>query len=500
MTHQRPERGQILVIFAGGVVTILLIAALVIDLGLTFIVRRTEQNAIDPGAIAAARFIHAPGGTHGDMVAAACFYAQHNGFFANAPGYPTNTGCIQANDPDGTTLTVNWPPGPGAGTFAGDPDKVEVMISRPHRALLANVIGIGQIKVTSSAVAAFDDGNSNSSSLIALDPGGCSGQPAGFITGGGSVEITPSAPGIEGGFVHVNSSCGLGTSDDICASGSGALKISGGPSNLTAPKVYVVGACEGGPLNPPSVLDEGSVIIGDPLADLPPPSFGPPGAHCGDPLDPATVQTTAAGAEGCTFNGNGVTYNLLPGVYYGGWKIGGNGVTLHLEPGIYVIAGGGISLNASGTITSVELSTGGPAPVMFFSTDDPVYAAACKAGGGGGNQCQDKINFTANSDLLLQGLTSGPYRGILIWQDGDGSGATAGPDLDVNLSGQTALNLSGTIYNPRGTVTVDGGGIANGYASVQIISWRWKVAGSGTLHMPYDPNMLYQFMYKGLVR
>src|SRR5687767_1252295 len=153
MTQHRRERGQILVLFAGGVVTILLIAALVIDLGLTFMVRRSEQNAIDPGAIAAARFIKAPGGTYGDMVAAACFYAQQNGFFANAPGYPTNAGCVPANDPDGTTLTVNWPPGPGAGTFAGDPGKVEVAISRPHRSILANVIGVNKIQVSSSAVA-----------------------------------------------------------------------------------------------------------------------------------------------------------------------------------------------------------------------------------------------------------------------------------------------------------------------------------------------------------
>jgi len=500
MTQHGRERGQILVIFAGGVVTILLIAALVIDLGLTFIVRRTEQNAIDPGAIAAARFIKAPGGTYGDMVAAACFYAQRNGFFANAPGYPTNAGCVPANDPDGTTLTVNWPPGPGAGTFAGDPGKVEVMISRPHRSLLANVIGIGQIKVTSSAVAAFDDGNSNSSSLIALDPGGCSGNPAGFVTGGAKVEIVPASTGIEGGYVHVNSNCGAGSpsADNLCAPGNGALKVSGGGATLTAPKTYVVGACEGGPLT--STLDEGSVILGDPLSDLPPPSFGPPGAFCGDPLDPTVTQTTAAGAEGCTFNGNGMTYNLLPGVYYGGWKIGGNGVTIHLEPGIYIIAGGGISLNASGTITSVAASSGGPAPVMFFSTDDPAYAAVCKSGGGGGNQCQDKINFTANSDLLLQGMASGPYKGILIWQDGDGSGVTAGPDLDVNLSGQTALNLSGTIYNPRGTVTVSGGSGATGYAAVQVISWRWKFDGGATIYMPYDPNQLYQFKYKGLVR
>ena len=44
------------------------------------------------------------------------------------------------------------------------------------------------------------------------------------------------------------------------------------------------------------------------------------------------------------------------------------------------------------------------------------------------------------------------------------------------------------------------GSIADGFAAVQIISWRWKVAGSGRIHMPYDPNQLYHFEQKGLVR
>jgi hypothetical protein len=497
----RPQRGQILVIFAGGLVTLLVIAALVIDVGFTFMIRRAEQNAADPGAIAAARYI--PSGNYAGMVAAACFYAQQNGFFTNAPGYPTDTGCVPANDPFATTLTVNWPPSAGAGpSLVGDPGKVEVILGRNHNSFLAGIIGITRIGVATNAVAAFDDGNSNSSSLIALDPGGCTGSPAGMITGGGTVEIVPVTPGIDGGYVHINSNCGTGaTGDDFCdnSGGASALKVDGG-GTLVSPGVYIVGSCKNTGTITTSTLDEGSVLIGDPLSELPPPSFSPPGAWCGVPFAPGVNQTTEAGAEGCKFNNGGQTYELSPGVYYGGWRINGSNVTLHLDPGIYVIAGGGITLGSSGTISSVELSTGVPAPVMIFSTDDPMYAADCKSGGGTASQCQDKLDFSANSDLLLHGLTSGPYKGILMWQDGNGSGVTAGPKLDINLSGQTSISLTGTIYNPRGVVTLSGGSIASGFASVQIISWRWKIDGSGTLHMPYDPNELYQFNSKGLVR
>ena len=115
MHGDRPDRGQILVIFAGGLVLIIAIAALVIDLGFAFALRNQEQNAADPGAIAAARYIGSGGSTTA-MRGAACFYARQNGFF---PGASDNAGCVPANDPQGTTLTVNYPPGPSAGTYSG---------------------------------------------------------------------------------------------------------------------------------------------------------------------------------------------------------------------------------------------------------------------------------------------------------------------------------------------------------------------------------------------
>lgn len=501
------QKGQVLVIFAGGLILLMAIAALVIDLGFVFQLRRQEQNAVDPGAVAAARYIRT-GATPADgvpeMWQAACFYALENGF---KPARTDNgQACDTSKAADGSSITVNYPPSVGAGMYAGTPGFVEVAITKPHQTFFARVLGIPSMTVTSSAVAAFNNGDSNSNSLIALDPGGCSGTSAGLVTGGGTVSIEPIA-GAEGGNVHVNSSCGSGASasDDTCDNGQGALQVSGGGTLTTGGDVYIVGACQTSGGGSPSYvtadsIDEGSVIIGDPLAGLPPPSFGPPGAYCGVAGDPGVNQTTEAGAEGCNFNKKDTIYELSPGVYYGGWRINGSNVTLHLANGIYIMAGGGITLGASGTITSVEGGGGTPAPVMIFSTDDPQYAAACFAGTGTANQCQDKLNFTAGSDLLLRALDSGPYKGILIWQDGNGSGATAGPKLDVTLAGQNSLSLSGTIYDPRGVVTIDGGSIADGYAAVQIISWRWKIAGNGTLHMPYDPESLYQFQYKGLVK
>ena len=475
---QRPgQKGQVLVIFAGGLVTLLAIGALVIDLGFTFSIRRMEQNVADPAAIAAARFIRT--GATPDltgMARAACSYARRNGLFQSATN---DDQCAAAYDSNGTTLTVNYPPDTSGGTFSGREGFVQVIVARQYYSFLAKVVGISQIGVASSAVAAFSAGDSNSSSLIALDPGNSC--QAGKTHGTGSITIHPVAGVTSGGYVHVNSTCATGSFDSTCSNtGQGGLDIVGG-GTITSPHTYVTGTCKAsGSLSGP--LTEGAVQIGDPLLELPPPSFGSPnpGAECGVGTGVFTTPT-GAGAGGCRFNPG--TVNLQPGVYYGGWDIRNN-VTLVLAPGIYVIAGNGVKLNAGGSITSVQGVSGTPAPVLIFNTDNPVTHTG-----------QAALDFTAQSTLKLHGLTSGPYRGLLVWNDGNGSNPTA----PVTLGGQTSLDLAGTVYNPKGPVTMEGGSGVGSTASVQIIAWQFDVGGNSTLDMPYDPSQLYRFDEKGLV-
>ena len=97
----RQQRGQVLVIFAGGLVALMAIAALVVDLGFVFMIHRHEQNAADPGALAAARYIRYPGPAADTtrMFQAACFYARQNGYFRLATDNskpPSTTGCRAA--------------------------------------------------------------------------------------------------------------------------------------------------------------------------------------------------------------------------------------------------------------------------------------------------------------------------------------------------------------------------------------------------------------------
>jgi len=471
------DRGQVLVIFIGVVFLFVAIAAIAVDLGFAFMIRRQEQNAADPGAIAAARYIR-PTATSGadvpGMQAAACLYARQNGFF---PSATSNTGCIPSNDPDGTTLAVNFPPSEAAGRFAGTPGFVEVVISRPHRLFFGGLLAFPQITITSNAVAAFSNGDSNSSSLIALDPDDCF---SGRIHGTGTINIHP-LPGVtSGGFVQINSNCSSGAPDNVCSPSSGGLKVDSNASNFTAPHTYVVGSCQATSGTVNGGLTEGAAYVGDPLAELPPPKLSDSNPGKCTPTGP----DLQPGDSGCSFRNT--TVNLQPGIFYGGWRIQNN-VTLVLAPGLYIFAGGGVSLNAGSTITSVQGGAGAPAPVMFFNTDDPLTRTG-----------QAPIDFTASSTLSLRPIASGPYKNILIWNDGNGSNPTAG----ITLGGQTVLDIGGTIYSPKGSVTLEGGsgiGSPTNRAAVQIIAWQWNVGGNGTLDMPYDPAGLYALDQKGLV-
>lgn len=525
MPTTRHSQGQILIVTAFGMLVLLVIAALVIDIGFSVMLRRQEQNAVDPASLAAARFI-ADDQTI-DMTSAtraACGYARMNGFF---PAATDNDGCVPANDPSAATLTVNYPPDTSAGQYAGHYGFVQVIISRQQEAFLSRILGHNSLTVTTGAVAARQRGETNTHSLIALSPTGCN---TANVHGTATIQIYP-VPGYTGpgGYVQVNSDCGTGTSDDLCTNGTGALKIDG-TADLIAPKVNVHGSCQGPTSEPNGTLDEAAAQVGDPLAGLEPPRFDATadGASCGTGGLP--LQPTGTNSTGCSSSGPGRHWvpetdptviatlcpglpsgydcvHLQPGVYYGGWSIGSK-LRVILEPGIYIIAGGGVSINATGSLDSVELG-GSPAPVMIFNTDNP--NASCYAPGAG---CQQNLDLEAGGSLKLAGLlpdqpcppvtfTGGcPYGRMVIWYDGDGS---QGYNGEVAIAGGADLFISGTIYAPKAYVDLEGNAGTNcgdnptQTAAVQIISWDWRIGGTGDLCMPYDPTLLYKLNQQGLV-
>lgn len=528
-----PARGQVLLLVAFGVVVLIGVAALAIDLGFSWMLRRQEQNAADPSALAAARFISDPDPVTGfqnfDATPgsagwnAACRYVRANGFFSS-----TNTACDASLESDGTKMVLNYPPDTSADDFAGQPGMVQVIISAQHDSFFGRIFGQARATVTTGAVASRQRGNTNSNSLVALKRDGCS---TALVRGDSTITIFP-APGYtgDGGYVQVNSDCaqGTSTSDDNCStSGEAALKINGG-AVLIAPKVNVYGACKGDINQPQGTLNEAARQLGDPLGGLrfPPWDTSLAGAKCGITSAP----TTAVGAQGCGDGGGGRIpwapsldsacpgmplandcVELDPGIYYGGWNVGKK-TTVTLKPGIYVIAGGGITIGAQGALDSLA-GGASPAPILIYNTDNPRYADSCPVAGV--KKCQANIDLTAQVSLKIAGLladqpcppvtTTGgcPFGGMVIWYDKLGSQSDTYSGL-VDIQGGSELFISGTIYAPTAHVDITGNTQSNcpsgvQTAAVQIVSWTWDIGGTGDLCMPYDPSKLYKLTSQGLV-
>jgi Flp pilus assembly protein TadG len=497
------QDGQILAIVAGGMVLFLGLVALVVDLGFVFMVRRQEQNAADPGSVAAARYI--PTNDRAAMWSAACFMASQNGF---TPRRSDNgASCVTGVPPDDSTLTVNWPPSSaGGGEFAGDRGYVEVSITRPHRSFFAGVVGIPTITVATAAVAANDTGAAGSSSLVSLNPTQCSAARLHGGGGSGGLYIFPAAgvPPGTGGYVQVNSICGeaYGANDNCMDGPQGGLTIAGG-TNLTSNTIYIQGGCNvnGGSvtINPPTTFDERGGYVGDPLSLVRPPSPG----DLSQGICPTGTSGTPATPNTCKLNG---TRTLDPGTYYGGWKITSPATTITLNPGIYILAGGGFTQTGGSTVAAAS------GRVLIYSTDAPTCGAPLAPP----EACQGIIDFRGSTSLNLRGLdknvpcppygtTGCPFGGLLFWQDARASGTSV--DKSIDLEGSGSLYLEGTIYTAKGDVSITGNGLTTGCAitgptncaAVQVVSDTWDVGGAGVLNMPYDPSKFFNPLLKGLV-
>jgi hypothetical protein len=510
MESRRRQDGQILLVTAFAMLALVAIGAIVVDLGISWMLRRQEQNAADPAAIAASRYIEEgdSAATRQKMATAACFYARQNKFFADDPD------CSRAFA-DGR-LTVNWPP-LAPPEYAGNRGMVQVVISASHTSFFGQFLGRPEATVTTGAVAARETTSANTNSLMALDPESCD---AGKTHGNGTVIIDPltdPATGTDynGGFVQVNSSCDPnGTYNNACGPGSGAFHQGGNAgTKIIAPMIYIHGTCQQSGGTVVSPVTEGAAAAPDPMAGL----FGPrqedyPAGHCpkkvGSTIVYVNVQPTDAG---CQWSQANTTVTLTPGVYWGGWNFSGNGVTVKLDPGIYIIAGGGVSIAGTASIDSTPAAIGGnpnpasdPARVLIYSTDntvDPNCTNSINIARTGGTgyvaRCvQGQIKMSGQASLRIWGLDSGPWRGLLIWQDGRSSN----PAAPIDLSGQGVLDLAGTLYAPKANVKITGNGNAAGTRlAVQVISWTWDIGGNGNLYMPYDPTQLYRITQQGLI-
>jgi hypothetical protein len=474
-------------------VLILLVAALVYDVGQNLLDRRTQQDGADAAALAGARFLTLPACKPVGGVQPACPAAE-----AAARDVATRNG--YTDGVNGRTVQVFIPPN-SQSQFSGFPGHIQIVLGSTRGSFFAGVMGVASQRVATLAVAANIDDFSLPFALLALNETACK---SGHITGNGIININAD--------IMVNSTCN--TSGALAVDGTGATvnaasatcSTAGGPPNgikvnsgtLTCAQVQgaepqsfptIAGpAVQPTPL-PPVITGTGSTTIPN----------GCPGS---------ASPSTQASPTGCRLQySNNKVIRIYPGTYWGGLDLKETGsnpdVQVYMEPGIYYFAGGGLeiagdilvrSVAPSGTIFDTTSTTMG---VLIYNTDDPQYRAACIAGTGTGNQCIGPIDFqtTANSDIDLRGdRIDDAYKNLLLFQDPNASSQPT-----ISAEGHSSQTLDGTLYLPEALFKYSGNGSGE-VLNTQIVCDQFEVKGGGNLTINYDPTGVYQFQGIGLVQ
>lgn len=480
-TEPSSERGQVLVLFAGALIVMFVIAAMAFDVGVTLLERRDQQNAADAASLAGARYVltsanysgacpHIPNGNA--AVTEACRVGVANGF---------------DNAATDQNVFVNIPP--TTGQYRGFPGFVEVRIESTKSAIFAGVIGRTTWAVGARAVAADQPGLRYSFGMLALSPDACK---AILISGTGTVNSA--------GNVQSNSTGALCGGSNIGLSRSG-----GGVLNVTAPDAVCRSAG--------TIQDQGSgtmtctpvafsFALPDPLRNLAAPvkplvaaaikEVGATGLVIDTPSNipdycpgaPSPKQPVEATPRLCTLGLGGAQagrkWILSPGLYPGGLDLRG-GVTAFLLPGIYWIGGGGFQTSGDASTISVNSETDRAKAVCTVGATPPC------TGGGGILIYNSKLVNSAAGPVNLGGggatLSLQPYHypfgtatiDLVLFQDR--TVALAGDDVTLNGSSAQAAEVRGIIYAPQGDVKVNGS--SSVFTMDQVIASTFKINGSG---------------------
>jgi hypothetical protein len=206
----------------------------------------------------------------------------------------------------------------------------------------------------------------------------------------------------------------------VVDSSSPTAVLASGNAKVTAAGVLVAGGVSTS--GSASVAKTGTPsVTNDPLASLTP---------------PVTTGLTNYGAV--TISGNAAPPPLNPGVYTS-IQVSGNAVAT-FNPGTYILRGGGLTVtgNASAKGSDVFFFNAGSS----YSNDGATVTDGGNFGG---------ITLSGNGTFNLSAPTSGPCYGILIYQARDNTRA-------LNISGNAAVSISGTIYAANALLTTSGNG------------------------------------------
>jgi hypothetical protein len=391
------------------------IVAIALDGGVLQDSKRRVQGAADAAALAAATL----------------FYENYTKLTVSTPdpgGQAAAAAQQRATDNgfpnNGTTNTVVVNIPPVSGPFTGQIDYAEVIITYKQPRYFSAIWGSTPLPVVARAVAR-GAWKGSGDGVIVLDPTVKSALNA---SGGGTVGVTGGA-----NFI-------------VDSNNGGAGSVTGGGS-ITANDFEITGGTVG-PFN--GTVNTGVPPTPDPLAYLPVPPVPPDGTitkknHPGGGTDYTLTPGRYTNLPNFT-NGDTVTFlqasaNSAGGIYYlDGTSFVSNGANIAMDPN--TTGGMMIYMNPSSTAQSQSIG----------------------------------IQGNATGSIVLSGLTSGPYSGILFWQNRTAT-------QTMSITGQGTINLTGTLYAANAQITLGGTGTA--YVGSQLISRTLNVTGGGNQIINY---------------
>lgn len=476
-------RGQVLVIFAFGIVGILAVAALVFDVGQNLFERRKQQDAADASALAGARWlttatckVRPSTTTCPEAVSAAMALATTHGYVA-------------------TQVTVDIPP--SSGDFRGFPGYLQVSINSNRGSYFAGVVGITSFRIGATAVAENNLNYPFPYSMLSLNPSSCK---AGWAHGNGILAVQ--------GDLMVDSTCN-GPQGALVVNGTGATMVGSGTCATAGSINAGTGTMACGTVQTPApivadpLLGLASPTIGSAAVPNPPGSMWVTGATASSNKPPnfcpgATSISTKASPKGCTvnFSSEDKTVWLYPGVYYGGLSISqtSKALTVYMFPGIYYMAGGGFAITGQPTVRTVDAGTVLTPYPTTLGGGALVYNTDCTGCGAGGNSSINPFNFNNTVSVQLKGYTGATYAGMLLWQDRN---ASSQPNMAIQ--GSSTMSLSGTIYLPKADFIFTGNG-GSEVLNAQVICDEFEMGGNGNVSITYDPLNAIKLSGTGLVQ
>ncbi len=244
-----------------------------------------------------------------------------------------------------------------------------------------------------------------------------------------ATEASSSAPcvlalGTSADAIIVNSSSSI-TATGCSIQSNGGIDSNSG-STVTADSICAAGSATGSGYSPsPTACPP----VPDPHASLTPPAGG---GSC-------TTDKVVSGTE-----------TLSPGRYCGKLEVNSGGVA-YLDPGIYYMDDAEFIANSGSTITGTY--------VMMFLT---------------GSAGRLKVNSGGHVDLSAG--TTGPYAGILIYQD-----QSVTPLVDQLINSDSSSILNGVVYLPQSHVRVNSFGTMTGSTGMQLVALKIEVISNSSI-------------------